>query len=138
MTLSSAWLCPNEMIRELSFFWLSQCYLEIKKWISNKWGWYVPCLMLITISKDKRLYKVAVRFVGSSRHSFNLGSHYVLLETPNDLWVLMYVKLISNIEWTYEIAHERFRASFIPLLAIRSNVDLRWFCKFGYGFKWVY
>ena len=32
--------------------------------------------MLIMISKGKGLYKVAIRFVGSSQHSFNLGSHY--------------------------------------------------------------
>ena len=31
------------------------------------------------------------------------------------------------------IAHERSRTSFVPLLAIRSNVDLNWVSKFGIG-----
>ena len=51
----------------------------------------------------------------------NLDSHYVLLEVPTDLWVLMYIELIVNIEWTYRIAYERSRTSFVPLLQIRSN-----------------
>ena len=54
--------------------------------------------MLIMILKGKGLYKVAIRFVGSSRHSFNLGSHYVLLEAFSDLCVLINVKIIAKIE----------------------------------------
>ena len=87
--------------------------------------------MLIMISKRKGLYKVAIRLLAPvDIHSFNLGSHYVLLEAPSDLWVLIYIKLIANIEWTYGIEHERPRTSFVPLLAIRSNVDLNWVSKF--------
>ena len=137
MTLSSAWPCSNEMIKKLSFIWSSQCHLEIKKWFSNKWGWHVPCLMLIIISKGKGLYKVTIRFVSSSRHSFNLGSHYVLLEAPSDLWVLIYIKLIVNIEWTYRIAHERSGMSFISLLSIRLNVDLMCICEFRLWLVWI-
>ena len=53
--------------------------------------------MLIMISKGKRLYKVAIRFVGSSRHSFNLGSHYDSLKALSDLWLLIYVKFIATL-----------------------------------------